>query len=100
MTVLVTGASGGIGYAVTEYLASKGIGVYACDLREREFSSPTINFFKLDISNPDEVKAVAEERWQARLDKNWAKSDELRAKLNELGYAVKDSKTGYELTKL
>ena len=60
MTVLVTGASGGIGYAVTEYLASKGIGVYACDLREREFSSPTINFFKLDISNPDEVKAVAE----------------------------------------
>ena len=51
-------------------------------------------------SIPEEVKAVAEERWQARLDKNWAKSDELRAKLNELGYAVKDSKTGYELTKL
>ena len=51
-------------------------------------------------SIPSEVKAVAEERWQARLDKNWAKSDELRAKLNELGYAVKDSKTGYELTKL
>ena len=51
-------------------------------------------------SIPEEVKAVAEERWQARVDKNWAKSDELRAKLNELGYAVKDSKTGYELTKL
>ena len=51
-------------------------------------------------SIPEEVKAVAEERWQARLDKNWAKSDELRAKLTELGYAVKDSKTGYELTKL
>ena len=51
-------------------------------------------------SIPDEVKAVAEERWQARLNKDWAKSDELRAKLNELGYAVKDSKTGYELSKL
>ncbi|MBR2341328.1 MAG: cysteine--tRNA ligase [Clostridia bacterium] len=51
-------------------------------------------------SVPEDVKAVAEERWQARLDKDWAKSDELRAKLTELGYAVKDSKTGYELTKL
>ena len=49
---------------------------------------------------PDEVQAVAEERWAARLAKDWAKSDELRAKLTELGYAVKDSKTGYELTKL
>ncbi len=48
---------------------------------------------------PAEVKAVAEERWTARLNKDWAKSDELRAKLLEMGYAVKDSKTGYELSK-
>ncbi len=48
---------------------------------------------------PDEVQAVAEERWQARVNRDWAKSDELRAKLLEMGYAVKDSKTGYELTK-
>ena len=48
---------------------------------------------------PAEVKAIAEERWQARLNKDWAKSDELRAKLAELGYVVKDSKTGYELTR-
>lgn len=49
---------------------------------------------------PTEVKAVAEERWAARLNRDWAKSDELRAKLAELGYAVKDSKEGYQLTKL
>ncbi|MBQ8322898.1 MAG: cysteine--tRNA ligase [Clostridia bacterium] len=48
---------------------------------------------------PAEVKAVAEERWLARTAKDWAKSDELRAKLAEMGYAVKDSKTGYELIK-
>ena len=48
---------------------------------------------------PDTVKAIAEERWAARTAKDWAKSDELRAKLAELGYTVKDSKTGYELTK-
>ena len=49
---------------------------------------------------PEDVKAIAEERWAARQARDWAKSDELRAKLAELGYAVKDSKTGYELTKL
>ncbi|MBR7141032.1 MAG: class I tRNA ligase family protein, partial [Clostridia bacterium] len=48
---------------------------------------------------PAEVKAIAEERWQARQDRDWAKSDALRAALLEKGYAVKDSKTGYELTK-
>ena len=49
---------------------------------------------------PADVKAVAEERWTARQNRDWAKSDELRAKLAEMGYAVKDSKTGYELTKM
>ena len=50
-------------------------------------------------SIPANVQAIAEERWQARVNKDWAKSDELRAKLAEMGYTVKDSKTGYELTK-
>ena len=50
-------------------------------------------------SIPQDVQAIAEERWQARLNKDWAKSDELRAKLAEMGYTVKDSKTGYELMK-
>ena len=49
---------------------------------------------------PAEVQAIAEERFAARQNRDWAKSDELRAKLAEMGYAVKDSKTGYELTKL
>ncbi len=49
---------------------------------------------------PAEVKAVAEERQAARLAKDWAKSDELRAKLAEMGYAVKDSKDGYTLMKM
>ncbi len=48
---------------------------------------------------PEDVKAIAEERWQARVNRDWAKSDELRAKLAEMGYTVKDSKTGYELSK-
>ncbi len=69
-----------------------------------------LGFFKKDAKEfvahfdkgeeiPQEVQAVAKERWEARLAKDWAKSDELRAKLAEMGYAVKDSKEGYLLTK-
>ena len=50
-------------------------------------------------SIPEEVQAIAKERWEARTNRDWAKSDELRDKLASLGYAVKDSKTGYELIK-
>ena len=46
-----------------------------------------------------EVKAIAEERWGARVAKDWAKSDLLRDKLAEMGYLVKDSKEGYTLSK-
>ncbi len=49
---------------------------------------------------PAEVKAIAEERWQARALKDWAKSDELRNALTQMGYAVKDSKEGYALSKI
>lgn len=48
---------------------------------------------------PEDVRAIAEERWQARKARDWAKSDALRSVLAEKGYAVKDSKTGYELTR-
>ncbi len=49
---------------------------------------------------PEDVKAVAEARWAARLARDWAKSDELRERLKEMGYAVKDAKDGYTLSKL
>jgi len=59
--------------------------------------------FKLDskeeLELPDEVKKIVEERKIARENKEWAKSDELRDALNEMGYIVKDSKTGMEILK-
>lgn len=48
---------------------------------------------------PEQIKAIADERFLARQNKDWAKSDELRDKLLALGYIVKDSKEGYQLTK-
>ncbi len=49
---------------------------------------------------PAEVLAILEERQEARANKDWAKSDALRDRLREMGYAVKDTKQGYEVTKM
>ncbi|MDI9520183.1 MAG: cysteine--tRNA ligase [Bacillota bacterium] len=46
---------------------------------------------------PQEVQELANERAQARKDKNWARSDELRAKLSEMGWLVEDSPQGQKL---
>ena len=54
---------------------------------------------KANADIPAEVKALAEERLVARANKDWAKSDELRAKLGELGYEIKDAKDSYTLIK-
>ena len=51
------------------------------------------------IEVPDDIRAIADERWAARQAKDWAKADELRAKLADLGWAMKDGKTEYRLTK-
>ena len=52
-----------------------------------------------DIEVPENIKAIADERWAARLAKDWATADALRGKLAELGWAMKDGKDGYKLTK-
>ncbi|HHW26594.1 MAG TPA: cysteine--tRNA ligase [Firmicutes bacterium] len=49
---------------------------------------------------PAEVAALLKERAEARKAKDWAKADSLREKLREMGYAVKDVKDGYEVTKI
>ncbi len=48
---------------------------------------------------PDEVKSLAEKRWQAKKDKNWAEADALRAQIDGLGYLIKDTKDGYTVIK-
>jgi cysteinyl-tRNA synthetase len=48
---------------------------------------------------PAEIEALAAERWEARQNKDFARSDVLRKELETRGWLVKDSKTGYVLTK-
>ena len=46
-----------------------------------------------------DVQKIAAERAEARAAKDWAKSDELRDKLKEMGYIVKDTPHGQQLIK-
>jgi len=52
-----------------------------------------------EIKIPSEVVDLAEKRFQAKVNKDWATADEIRNKLTELGYTIKDSKDGYEIIK-
>ena len=55
---------------------------------------------KLEEDIPQEVKDLAEARWQAKQERNWAVADELRGKITSLGYQILDSKEGYDIKKL
>ncbi|MFA6533926.1 MAG: cysteine--tRNA ligase [Patescibacteria group bacterium] len=54
---------------------------------------------KEKLTIPAAVKQLAEDRLKARLVKDWARSDELRKKIGELGYTVEDDKDGYQIKK-
>ena len=55
---------------------------------------------KEDINIPEDIKLILNERKDARENKDFAKSDELRDKLKELGYIVKDTKDGQIIEKV
>jgi cysteinyl-tRNA synthetase len=61
------------------------------------FELTTTPEVKLEI--PAEVELLAKERFEAKLAKNWALSDKLRAEIDALGFIIKDSKEGYTVEK-
>ena len=48
---------------------------------------------------PEEIKKLAQERWEAKKSKDFAKADELRGKISAAGWAVLDTKDGFTLHK-
>lgn len=63
----------------------------------------SLNVDKIEEINeeiPEGILRMLEERKEARLNKNFAKSDEIRDKLKEKGYLVIDSKEGQKLEKI
>jgi cysteinyl-tRNA synthetase len=49
---------------------------------------------------PDEINKLANERTEARKNKDFKKSDELRDKINSLGYNIKDTPEGEKISKI
>ena len=55
---------------------------------------------KEKITIPKEIKKLIEERESARKSKDWKKADELRIKINTLGYQIDDSSKGTMIKKI
>jgi cysteinyl-tRNA synthetase len=57
-----------------------------------------LNLLKKEkVEIPLEVEKLAKEREKARKNKDWKKSDELRDKINKLGFIINDKPDGYEI---
>lgn len=52
-----------------------------------------------EISVPDEILALAEQRKQAKADKNYTLADQIRAEILDQWWEIKDTKDGFELIK-
>ena len=59
----------------------------------------TLQLESEDVELPAEVAKLAKARAQARLAKDFRKSDELRDKLNALGWEARDTKDGQKITR-
>jgi cysteinyl-tRNA synthetase len=53
-----------------------------------------------EVVVPEGVRALAEERWAARLAKDWAKTDALRTEITAAGWKMNDGKEAYTLEPL
>ena len=54
---------------------------------------------KTDANKDDEVEKLLAARAEARANKNWAESDRLRDEITKLGYILKDTKQGQQISK-
>jgi cysteinyl-tRNA synthetase len=60
-----------------------------------------LNLSKIEVEIiPSEINGLVQEREMARKQKDWSKSDELRKKINELGYEIKDTDLRTEISKI
>lgn len=66
----------------------------------KEISEKVLGLKKEEVKIPAEIKKIAEEREEARKNKDWKKSDALRDDLKKKGWEVADSAEGWKLKRL
>ena len=52
------------------------------------------------VEVPEAIQKLAQARWEAKRAKDWEEADRLRGELQNQGWAVKDSKDGFVVSKL
>jgi cysteinyl-tRNA synthetase len=58
-----------------------------------------LKFSEKELEIPEEVKKIAETRLEARKNKDFQKSDELRKEIEKLGYLIEDMGDSYKIKK-
>lgn len=48
---------------------------------------------------PEEIKKLAQTRWEAKKNKDWTLADKLRDEITKAGYQILDTKDGFEIKK-
>ncbi len=81
--VLVTGGARGLGRAVSEFFAAKGVRVFSCDILDFEYFAENIVPIKMDVRSSDSVREAFE-----RVS---AETDRLDAVINFAGIYRMDS---------
>ncbi|MDO5733311.1 MAG: cysteine--tRNA ligase [Eubacteriales bacterium] len=56
--------------------------------------------FAVDLALDEDVELLLQRRSEARASKNWQLSDELREQLKQIGYLVKDTPEGQQLSRI
>ena len=57
-------------------------------------------FPKKKIKTPSDIIELAQQREKYRQEKNWPKADEIRKRIEKLGYQIKDTKRGPKIRKI
>jgi len=69
------------------------------ELAKRDATAVQIFVKEMPLADlPEDVRALVEERAQAREQKDWARADELRNTLTKKGYTIEDTSDGVKVT--
>ena len=91
-------------HEVERQLHGRTVGAEEAALLRSQFTQ-ALNLFGFSLATgvqeaaPEEIQRLAQERWDAKQARDFARADELRTKVTEHGWTIRDAKDGYELVR-